>query len=279
MDDCHSFTLNSADGTALFARHWPVQDGFATLALVHGFGEHSGRYADMAAHLTRNGISVVAIDLRGHGRSDGKRGIIRSYDEYRSDLAALLDRARQIQGKSSGPLLLYGHSMGGGLVLDHGLRADPGVAGIIASAPLVAPADPVPGALRAIVTFLSKLAPGASIKNAISGDQVSTLPAEQAEYERDPLNHARLGLKTAVEIIENGEKLSKNATDWSLPLLMVHAKDDVLTDFEASRAFGEAARADFRAYENAAHEVHNDRTRPTIYRAITDFVDLLSGRL
>jgi len=279
MDDGHTFQLTSGDGTTLFARHWSAKHPHATLALVHGFGEHSGRYADMANHMAQHGVQTVAIDLRGHGRSSGKRGVIRSFDDYRADLSALLTRARALHGENKGPLVLYGHSMGGGIVLDHGLRPDPRVAGIIASAPLVAPADPVPAPLRAIVKFVAKLMPNASMKNAISGDQVSTLPHEQAEYERDALNHNRLGLKTAVEIIENGEALTERASDWALPLLMVHATGDQLTDFEASQTFGAAARADFRAYPEVEHELHNDTSRAAIYQAILDFIDLLSGRV
>lgn len=279
MDDGHTFKLTSSDGTSLFARHWAAKDGFATLALVHGFGEHSGRYTDMATHLNDRGIDVVAIDLRGHGRSDGKRGVIRSYDDFRADLAALLERARQIHGQRSGPLILYGHSMGGGVVLDHGLRPNPGVSGIIASAPLVAPADPVSGVLRLIVTALSKILPKAAMKNGIDGTKISTLPAEQAAYEQDALNHGSLGLRTAVEIIENGETLLQDADRWSIPLLMMHARDDALTDYEASQQFGKKARADFRTFDNAAHEVHNDHCRQTVYKTMTDFVDLLAGRI
>lgn len=279
MDDGHTFQLTSGDGTKLFARHWTAKHPHATLALVHGFGEHSGRYADMASHLAQHGVQTVAIDLRGHGRSAGKRGIIRSFDDFRADLHALLTRARELHGEDKGPLVLYGHSMGGGIVLDHGLKADPGVAGIIASAPLVAPADPVPAPLRAVVRLVAKLMPNASMKNAISGDQISTLPQEQAEYECDALNHSRLGLKTAVEIIENGEALTERASDWALPLLMVHATDDQLTDFAASQAFGVAARADFRPFPDVEHELHNDTSRAAIYQAILDFIDLLSGRV
>lgn len=279
MDDGHTFQLTSGDGTKLFARHWTAKHPHATLAVVHGFGEHSGRYADMASHLAQHGVQTVAIDLRGHGRSAGKRGIIRSFDDFRADLHALLTRARELHGENKGPLVLYGHSMGGGIVLDHGLKADPGVAGIIASAPLVAPADPVPAPLRAVVSLAAKLMPNTSMKNVIPGDQISTLPQEQAEYERDALNHSRLGLKTAVEIIENGEALTKRASDWALPLLMVHATDDQLTDFVASQAFGAAARADFRAFPDVEHELHNDTSRAAIYQAILDFIDLLSGRV
>ncbi|MEM9599571.1 MAG: lysophospholipase [Pseudomonadota bacterium] len=277
MDDVHGLTLRSGDGLSLHARHWAAQHPHATLALVHGFGEHSGRYGDMGRYLAEHGVNVFAVDLRGHGKSEGKRGVIRRYDDFRSDLAALLDHARHHH--KTGPLVLFGHSMGGGIVLDHGLRPSPEVDGIIASAPLIAPAETVPAFQRRLITALSKLFPTLAMKQPIVGAKISSLPAEQAAYESDPLNHNQLGLRTAVEIIETGERLSETARDWSLPLLMMHATTDQLTDFGASQTFGADARADFRAFNDVEHELHNDRTRAQIYQAMTGFIDLLAGRV
>lgn len=277
MDDVHSFQLTTSDGTTLHAHHWAARTPHATLAIIHGFGEHSGRYADMAHHLTEQGIDVFAVDLRGHGRSEGKRGVIQDYDDFRADLAALLSHVRT--KATAGPLILFGHSMGGGVVLDHGLSDNPAIDGVIASAPLIALPDPIGGFQRSLVGFLAKAFPNAAMKQPIEGGKISTLPAEQAAYEADALNHGQLGLRTAIAIIENGERLSDTAANWSLPLMMMHSTDDQLTDFTASQAFAQAARADFRSFSGVAHEMHNDTSRPQIYRAITDFVDLLTGRV
>jgi len=278
MDDCHIFQLTSADGTKLHARHWPAASPQATLALVHGFGEHCARYEPMAAHLTAQGVQVVAFDLRGHGRSEGKRGVISSYDDYRADLAALLTRARQLHADVKGPLVLYGHSMGGGIVLDHGLNETPGVDGIIASAPLIALPDPIPAPLRAIVKVLAKLFPNGAMKQPIDGAKVSTLPAEQRQYNEDALNHGQLGFRTALAIVENGEALTRNAAQWKIPLLMFHAQQDQLTDFTASREFAAAAQAEFHAFQDVEHEMHNDATRAEVYALMSGFIDRLSGR-
>lgn len=278
MDDAHTFQLASADGTPLHARHWPAGTPFATLALVHGFGEHAARYQPMAEALTARGIQVIAADLRGHGRSAGKRGVVSGYDDFRDDLSALLQRARQLHEGLSGPLVLFGHSMGGGIVLDHGLRPDPGVDGIIASAPLVAVAEPVPGPLRAVVTALSRIAPRLGMRQPIDGAKISTLPEEQRAYEQDALTHGRIGLKTAVDMIETGERLARDAANWSLPLLVYHSPDDELTDYEAARSFCMAARGEFRTFEGVRHEMHNDRCRPAVHALIADFVERLAGR-
>lgn len=282
MDDCHILQLTSADGTKLHARHWPAAAPHttptATLALVHGFGEHCARYAPMAAHLIAQGVQVVAVDLRGHGRSDGKRGVVSSYDDFRADLAALLTRARQLHDGVKGPLVLFGHSMGGGVVLDHGLRDAPGVDGIIASAPLVALADPVPAPVQVIAKLIAKIAPRAAMKQPIDGSKISTLAEEQITYVQDALNHGQLGFKTALEMIANGQNLTENASRWSVPLMVYHSDQDQLTDFAASQNFAAAARAEFHTFTNVEHEMHNDTSRLAVYALITDFIDRLSGR-
>jgi len=284
MDDCHTAQLTSADGTKLYARHWTAATPHATLALVHGFGEHCARYAPLAAHLSAQNVQTVAIDLRGHGRSEGKRGVVTRYDDYRADLAALLSYAQQRHDGIKGPLILFGHSMGGGIVLDHGLRAasdgpnSDRIDGIIASAPLVALADPVPAVVTFIAKLIAKIAPRAAMKQPIDGTKISTLPAEQRAYVDDPLNHGQLGFKTALEIVAAGENLTKNAQAWSLPLIVYHSDQDQLTNFTASRDFAAAARAEFRAFSKVEHEMHNDTSRLAVYALISDFIDRLSGR-
>lgn len=276
MDDGGVFTVTRADGQPRFGRIWEADHSRAVMSLVHGFGEHSGRYADMARHLNRQGISVVAIDLTGHGRNPGKRGVTRGFSDFQDDLAALLEKTRT--HFPDVPHILYGHSMGGGIVLDHGLSPDPDIRAIIASAPLIKPADPVPGFLQAVVRGVSKIFPSGAVGQALDGDKISTLPAEQKLYEQDPLNHGKLGFKTAIGIIENGETVAAKADVWKTPLLLLHAKGDRLTKFEASETFATKARhVTFLPMDNCAHEMHNDITRPQIYAAMIDFIKDWTG--
>ncbi|MGB6231471.1 MAG: lysophospholipase [Litorimonas sp.] len=273
MDDCHILTLTSADGTSLLARHWEATGPRATLAIVHGFGEHSGRYGPMANHLADNGVQVVAADLRGHGRSEGKRGRVRSYDDFRGDLDALLARARDLHASVNGPLVLFGHSMGGGVVLDYGLSGRAEVNGVIASAPLITMADAPSKGLERVVRLLAKVLPGGAIKQPIVGDKISTLKAEQDEYVRDALNHGEAGFRLAVEMVDIGRSIAARAGEWDLPLLVLHSEDDQLTDFAASRDFADRAGAQFVAMRGVAHEMHNDTSRPRVYRAVLDFLE------
>lgn len=269
--DPQVISSHAPDGLSLVLRHWAAPMPRAALSLVHGFGEHSGRYEHMAAHLNKNGISVVAIDLRGHGRTKGPRGVCKNYSELSGDLASLLTETKRLYPTL--PHFLFGHSMGGGLVLHHGLTRDNDLAGFLVSAPLILPKDPVPKPLRALVKILRHVIPKGAIANPIVGSRVSTLPEQQDLYESDPLNHGRLGFGLAVSIIETGEGLYAEAKEWNKPLRLWHARNDQLTRFEATEHFAKLAKnCEFTAFENVEHEMHNDTSREEVYALMIDFM-------
>ncbi len=244
----------------------------AVMAIAHGFGEHSGRYHPMAEHFASQGMAVLSLDLEGHGKMTPRPGVVKSYDVFHADVALLLGEARSRFPDI--PLFLYGHSMGGGLVLNHGLTKAPSVNGYLVSAPLIIPADPVPGPLRMLVKLLRPLLPNMTIKNTVPGEFVSSIPDEQTRYESDPLNHGRLGLGLAADIIDAGEWVRDNAGRWEAPLFLIHARADKLTQFEATETFSQQAKnCTFMALENCEHEMHNDVVREDVYAAMIDFIE------
>ena len=264
------YSTASADGTNLEGRHWPVDKPKAVMALVHGFGEHCGRYDPMAAHLNAQGIAVVGIDLRGHGKSAGRRGVVKSYDEFRADLDALLIQTRTLY--AGVPQVLYGHSMGGGVVLDHGSRSLDTLP-IIASAPLIALADPIPKALRGIVKLIGKILPNAAMSQPIDGTKISNLADEQALYLDDGLNHGTLGFRLAEAMVATGERLHQDAKTWDRPLLLMHSAADQLTGFQASADFArDAKQVTFHPFETHQHEMHNDTCRAEIYGLMSNYI-------
>lgn len=271
MDDGAVFITPSNDDVKLHGRVWSVDAPHAVLSLVHGFGEHSGRYADMAQYLNGQGIAVVAIDLRGHGRSEGKRGVTRGMDDYRHDLSCLLTKTRTLFPNV--PHILYGHSMGGGIVLDYGFKPDPDIRAMITTGPLIKPADNPPALIRGFIRLVKLMAPKFTLSQAIKGDKVSTLKEEQQLYELDPLNHGKMGIGTAVGLFDMGAQIMRKAGQWKLPLLLMHAKADQLTDFAASEAFAmHAKNVNFVPILNAEHEVHNDVTRHKVYLSMANFI-------
>ncbi len=263
---------NPVSGHARFGRMSAPEKPKAVMLLVHGFGEHSGRYEPMMAHLADHDIAVIALDLEGHGQSGGRRGVCRSYDVLLADVDLLKAKAKaDFPGL---PVFLYGHSMGGGLALHYVLKhGDDGLNGVIASAPLIHPAEPVPGPLRALVKILRPVLPNMTIGNEISGDKVSSVPDEQKRYEQDPLNHGRLGLGLATGIIEGGEWVADNAERWNTPLLLIHAEADKLTQFNSSREFAaNAQNCEFHPMADCEHEMHNDSVREDVYGKMTAFM-------
>jgi len=266
-------TKNSSDSTILRGQVWEAETPKAVMSLVHGFGEHSGRYADMSTYLNSKGISVVTLDLRGHGKSDGRRGYCPDYSQLLGDVDALLAKSREVYPDL--PHMLYGHSMGGGIVLNHQLKSGgAGISAVIASAPFIKPAETVSKPQRTIVRFLGKVAPKMTLGNKIDGSKISRLPAEQETYLSDPLNHGNLGVGLAIGMVEGGEWILENAANWKPPLLIVHAREDQLTDFTASQAFAaKAQNCTFMPYEDCEHEIHNDCHRADVYKAASDFIE------
>ncbi len=264
-------TKNPADGTVLRGYIWACDKPKIAMSLIHGFGEHCGRYAGMAKYLNAQGIAVVALDLRGHGRSDGKRGVCKDYNLLSADVDALLAKTRE--AFPGLPHFIFGHSMGGGLVLHYGLNHSDDIAGFLVSAPLIRPAEPIPGPLQTVVKILRRIAPNGTLPNPIPGTKVSTVPAEQKIYEADTLNHGRLGFGLAAGMIEAGEEVLNKAGDWTEPLLLWHANGDQLTDFTASEGFAaKAQNCTFIAYEDCEHEMHNDSCRPKVYTMMAEFM-------
>ena len=267
------YEIQSQDGTILRGTLFdaPAKPK-AVISLVHGFGEHCNRYAHMAAHLKTKGIAVAAIDLRGHGRSEGKRGVCKTYENFREDVDALLGKVENTYPDL--PNILMGHSMGGGLVLNYTLtRGTSTLVGVISQAPLLKVPRPPGKMLEIIVKLLRKIAPNMTLGNPIDGSKVTTIEREAKIYEDDPLNHGSLGVGLAVDMIEGGQWVLDNADKWTTPLLIMHARNDQLTDFFASEAFaGAANNCQFVAYENVEHEIHNDTSRDDVYAEIVKFV-------
>jgi len=264
------YSTSSADGTVLFGRHWPVDAPKAVMILVHGFGEHCGRYAHMAAHLNANEIAVIALDLHGHGHTPGKRGVVKSYEDFRDDLAALIAKTTELYPNT--PQALYGHSMGGGIVLDHGARKLDTLP-IIASAPFIVLSDPIPSVLRVLVKLMGRLMPKGAMSQPIDSTKISNLETEQNLYLKDPLNHGKLSFRLAEAMVTTGERLSQDAKIWDRPLLLLHSKEDQLTSYQASEGFSKTAKqCEFHAFETVQHEMHNDTSRDDVYALMTTFI-------
>lgn len=250
--------IRTGDGLSLFLRAWPVA-GKGWVGIVHGYGEHSGRYDAFARWLTAQGWSVAACDLRGHGRSPGNRGHLRRLSDYLLDVSALHGWIRDRAGGQ--PVFLLGHSLGGLIAIRYAQEGAAGLAGLILSAPFLERAMPIPGWKVAFSPVLSRLWPSFASASGLRGRMVSHDPEVVAEYERDPLVHTRATARWFTETVRAQREAFATAQRLALPLLILHGEADPIASLAATRRFFSAAGSLDKAlevYGGFLHEVLNE---------------------
>ncbi|MBM3122572.1 MAG: alpha/beta hydrolase [Chloroflexi bacterium] len=251
-------TLKSKDGLTLIGRQWTPATARGVVALVHGFGEHVGRYSHVAAALNQAGYAMLGYDLRGHGRSGGQRGFTPSYDAFLDDIDLLLGEARtRFPGK---PLFLYGHSLGGNLVLFYTLRRKPQLAGVVASAPQLRLAFKPPAWKTTMGRLMFNVWPGFSMPSGLEQAALSRDPEVVRAYAADPLVHDRVSARLGIGLIDVGNWLLEQASEFSLPLLVYSGSADRLTSPGACGEFAGKVRGDctLKIWDGLYHETHNE---------------------
>ncbi len=262
-----SSTLVAGDGEALHRCSWlPDEEPAAVLAVVHGYGEHGGRYRYLVDAVVPLGYAIHVFDLRGHGRSPGVRGHIERFSQYVDDARLFADTVAAEQ--PGVPLFLLGHSLGG-LIATACAEARPdGLAGLILSSPFLRVRLPVSGAKRAAAKVLSLVAPARDIGNSIPAEELSHEPEVVAAYTSDPLNHHVATARWAAEVLAAQSAALSAAGRLRLPLLVLYAGADTIADPAASRElFAAAASADktLRCYEGYYHELFNEVGRDAVF--------------
>jgi len=256
-------TLPTSDGLVLAGLTLcPAEPARAAVAMVHGVGEHVRRYEALHRTLTGQGFAVAAADLRGFGRSPGPRGHIDRWDDFHADVAAIVGLARSLAPDR--PVFLFGHSMGGLIVLDYALHRPEGLAGVVASGPALIPAGPRRPLLELTARALSAVAPRTGTGLGLDASGLSTDPAVVADYRADPLVHGRVSMRWVAEILRVMAGTLARASEFSLPLLLLHGADDPINSPAGSQAFHDACGHPdhtLRLYPGSRHEVHHDAGR------------------
>lgn len=252
-------TFTGYGGLELYAQCWrPQGEAKATLAIVHGFGEHSGRYGNVVNWFVPKGYIVCAFDMRGMGRSPGQRGHINNWTELREDTRAFLQWARAQDAKR--PLFLLGHSQGGLVVLDYALHYPEELAGVVVSGPTVGKL-PVSPPMIVLARLLSSVWPRFTQDVKLDATALSRDPAVPAAYVSDPLVHGLATARLGTEILKTIEWVQAQAGNMTVPCLIVHGGADRLIPPEGSRLFFEKmtlADKNRYEYEGYYHEVYND---------------------
>lgn len=226
----HQGCLESQFGGKRYWQSWPAPDARAALVVVHGLAEHGGRYARLAGCLGANGISVFALDHRGHGRSDGKRGAIKDIDQLEGDLDHFVNQVVRPLGL---PIYLYGQNLGGTLALAHCLRHPGRIDGLLLSAPFIYAAF-LPREMIMVMEGLSTFLPSVP-GYRLSPKLLSSDAKEVATFRKDPLNlHDAVPIKSISEILGAMAELRDSVSQLSLPLLVQHGEDDPLVALASS---------------------------------------------
>jgi alpha-beta hydrolase superfamily lysophospholipase len=253
-------TFRGAGGLDLYGQCWQdAREPQAIVAIVHGHGEHGGRYMNVVRSLLSHGCAVCAFDHRGHGRSRGQRGHINSWSEYREDVGSFLfwiaDR------ENHRPVFLMGHSMGALVALDYVLRGSGGIAGAIISGAPIEPAGVAKPALVLLSRLLSRAVPRFPLRLALDTSALSRDAAAVRAYAEDPLVHGRFTARWGTESLAALAWVKAHAPDVNIPILFIHGGGDRLNLSDGSRRFFErVASSDktIHVYPDMFHELHND---------------------
>ena len=262
------------DGLKFYSKGWePDGKPKAAVALVHGLGEHIGRYAHVGAAFAEAGYALMGFDLRGHGQSAGVRGHTPSVEAYMQDIDLLLEHVRQ---RYPGlPMFLYGHSLGAILALNYGLRRKPELKGIIATSPALHTELENQPVKVAMARILGTLAPTVLMNGGLQTSHLSHDPQIEKLYVSDPLVHDKISLGFGKLMYENIRWTLAHAPEFPLPLLMMHGTQDTIAYPSSSEEFAKAAggKATLVLWKDLYHETHNELNKAEVIQTTIRWMD------
>lgn len=254
--------------------HWqawePDHEIGATVCLVHGLGEHSNRYDHVAKAFVEKGIAFHAFDLRGHGKSEGKRGHTPSLMQWLDDIRLLIDLA-----DADRPRFLYGHSLGGSIALNYGLHPHTQLAGIIATGPALKRSFKVPAIKILLGKGMAKLWPTFSQHSGLDPEAISRDKSVVQAYIDDPFVHDWASARLFIEATKAGEEALAQAAKINLPLLLVCGQEDHLVDVTACEEFfrrSSSVDKTLRILPGLYHEVHNEPEKAEVIAEMIQWV-------
>lgn len=271
MDEPARFDLQR-EGYALSVQDWPAPLPAAqrgTVLLVHGLGEHIGRYDAVARQLVQAGFGVRGYDHVGHGLSGGQRGDLPQPQQLVEDLGHVIEATRRLPGRAAQPLVLLGHSMGGLVAARAVARNSHPIDGLVLSSPaLAASTNPLQ---KILLATLPRWFPHLCVDNGLDARQVARSPQVVQAYLQDPLVHRKISAGLAQWILAEGAKTVAQASTWSVPTLLLYAGSDRLVDPQGSARFAAQAPSGVvqaQVFQGMYHEIFNDPQADEVYAAL-----------
>lgn len=262
------------DNSKLWFREWqPDTKPRLAILMVHGQGEHSGRYEPWAKRFVKEGIAFIAVDLRGYGKSQGNRGHSPSYSYFLKDISHI---RQNIHNNYKGiPQLVYGHSLGGNIAINYGIKFNCGFDGIIASSPWLKLTNQLSGIERMVVKICATLIPKCKVYNRIDPYSLTRDTSILKELESDKLVFPKLSFKLLNQACEQGIYASTNIYKINCPFLIMHGDADEVTSFKASMDFVQNAGAytHFAPFKGGHHELHNDIIKEDVFKTVIQWIN------
>ena len=257
--------IQAADGPRLFVRQWDAPQPKATCLVIHGLGEHGGRYEALARDLNQRGFSVWAMDHRGHGRSEGRRGDCQSIGEFTADMNLWVEKVRQ--AAPTQPRIMIGHSLGGLLALRYAVEYPENMKAVVVSSPALKLALKLPPIKVAIIEGLARVAPATPVPNGVNPRLLSHDPDVVNRYRSDPLVHRVITARCAILLREAMRESPSLAAQLKIPCLILQADSDAICDPAAAGEFAQAAPSrlvEFHRYAGLYHEIFNEPERDRV---------------
>lgn len=249
----------------------PGENARAIVILVHGLGEHIRRYQHVAGVFRDNGIGFIGLDLPGHGKSQGRRGHIKSYSVLKDMLDIMMKSASQTF--PGVPVYLYGHSLGGGIVLEYIIKNKPKIKGAIVTSPFLRLAFEPPRIKLILASVMKYIFPGLIQPSGLNASHISHDMDVVNAYKSDPLVHDKVSVSLFDSAIKAARYSLGHAGEMNVPLLLMHGSDDQITSPEGSREFAsKSARTELKIFEGGYHELHNEPFKKEVFDYILNWL-------
>lgn len=274
--DSRLSTFIATDGDNIVVQDWPLADGEpvrGVVIIVHGLGEHAGRYAHVADKLNQWGFFVRGYDQCGHGQSNGVRGGLPDETRLLEDLADMVDDMRT-RMEAGLPLILLGHSMGGLVAARFVSLKMREVEALVLSSPALDPG--LNWFQQILLAVLPRMAPDLRVGNGVKPQYISHDPAVVTAYRKDPLVHDRISARLARFIADAGVAVRAAAKQWTVPTLLLYAGQDRLVNPEGSRQFAQTAPVKLvtaQCFENLYHEIFNEQDSAPVFASLKTWLD------
>jgi len=272
--DTLNWTWKSFDGLEMISRGWaPAGNPKAAVVLVHGLGEHCERYAHVGAKLAEKGYALLGFDLRGHGRSGGPRGHAPLFEAFLKDIDEMFAQASaRYPGVRQ---FIYGHSLGGVLVLNYVLRRKPALAGAVVTSAALRTALEDQKTKVAMVKMLGSLLPSASLASGLDAELLSHDRGVVDRYKQDPLVHDRVSFGMGKGLLRASRWAIDHAGEFSIPLLLMHGTADGIALERGTREFATKVKqgVTLKLWEGMYHETHNEPDKEQVLAFVLAWLD------